>query len=293
MNLKNALPWWAKLGAKIVLSRLPVSYSFWQRMNLFVHGGMDREDYAWKVVKSHLDRTGMTDLQGKVVMEFGPGDSLFSAVIARSLGAERTYLVDAGSYANRDIEAYRRVSTFLRARGLPAPVFAPDCSLEDVLADSRAVYLSEGVSSLQTIPTGSVDLIFSQAVMEHVRAAEISRLVPEFRRIIKPGGAMSHQIDLKDHLAKALNNLRFSDEVWESKFFVNSGFYTNRVRFGEFLEVFARSGFDCRVADVRRWDRLPTNRRALATRFADVPDEDLLVAQFDLVATPSGPGVRI
>lgn len=30
-----ALPWWSKLRAKLVLSRLPFGYALWQRLGVF------------------------------------------------------------------------------------------------------------------------------------------------------------------------------------------------------------------------------------------------------------------
>ena len=41
--------------------------------------------------------------------------------------------------------------------------------------------------------------------------------------MIRPGGLCSHVVDLKDHLGGALNNLRFSQRVWESRTMAGSG----------------------------------------------------------------------
>ena len=46
MTLKRFVPWYARMGAKIVLSRLPLPYSFWHRIGLFSHGFMDEPEYA-------------------------------------------------------------------------------------------------------------------------------------------------------------------------------------------------------------------------------------------------------
>ena len=40
MIIKKIFPWWARIIAKIFLSRLPISYDFGAR-NLFRHGQMD------------------------------------------------------------------------------------------------------------------------------------------------------------------------------------------------------------------------------------------------------------
>ena len=54
---------------------------------------------------------------------------------------------------------------------------------------------------------------------------------------------ISHQIDLRDHLGGGLNNLRFSDSLWESNFFVKSGFYTNRISFDKMISIFENISF--------------------------------------------------
>jgi hypothetical protein len=64
----------------------------------------------------------------------------------------------------------------------------------------------------------------------------------ECRRVLSDTGVASHSVDLKDHLEGGLNNLRFSEKLWESDFFVNSGFYTNRIQFYEMLNHFKEPG---------------------------------------------------
>jgi hypothetical protein len=41
LSIKKLVPWYAKLGAKIVLSRIPVKYSIKSRFGIFRHGVMD------------------------------------------------------------------------------------------------------------------------------------------------------------------------------------------------------------------------------------------------------------
>ena len=133
------------------------------------------------------------------------------------------------------------------------------------------------------MPSASVDFIWSHAVLEHVRKREFLDTMRECRRILKSGGICSHQIDLRDHLGGALNNLRFSERVWESEIVAMSGFYTNRIWFGEMLSLFGQAGFEVEVGDVHRWARLPTPRKRLAREFRTVSDKDLLVADFSVL----------
>ena len=143
--------------------------------------------------------------------------------------------------------------------------------------------MTEGLESLRQIEGESVDLIFSQAVLEHVRRWEFLETMQQCRRILKPGGICSHQVDLRDHLEGGLNNLRFSERVWESKFFAESGFYTNRIQYSQMLEMFGRAGFRVQVTDVRRWEILPTQLNNLAREFSALPEDELCVSSFDVL----------
>jgi hypothetical protein len=284
--------WAAKIGAKLVLSRLPVAYSTWKRLRLFQHGSMDSMDYAVNVFNAHSTRAGLDRSRPELVLcEIGPGDSLASALIGRCVGAMRTYLVDAGHFASTDMSAYRALAETLRTSGMQVPPDICFDSASDYLESCRAIYLTEGLRSMCSIESELIDMIWSHAVLEHVRSAEFSPFVAEMYRVTKPGGLGSHRVDLQDHLDSALNNLRFSSRLWESRFFASSGFYTNRLQLSKILACFRQAGFAVETPQVDRWSRLPTPRRSLALEFRELPDDELRVSGFDLVTKklPEGP----
>ena len=293
-SVKAVVPWWLKIGAKIVLARLPIPYAFWKRVGLFEHGDMNRPQRALETFLEHARTADVLCREGAVpqlrtqgeaytVLELGPGDSLFTAVIARSLGASKTWLVDAGSFATMAMQPYAELIEYLRQQDFQAPMMALPQTARDLLKDCQAEYLSEGVSSLAQVPPGSVDYCFSNAVLEHIPKRDFGLLAAELFRVTKPDGVNVHRVDLKDHLGGSLNNLRFTGATWEGDLFRKSGFYTNRIRFGEMVALFSGVGFDCRVSRVVRWDALPTPRARLDEAFRDLPDNDLLVSGFDVV----------
>lgn len=277
-------PWFVKIAAKLVLKRLPAPYRLWKRLGLFEHGPGDDPAYGEAVFARHFALA--RPAAGFTCLEMGPGDALTTAVLARAHGAAATWLVDVGDFAGRAMAPYRLLAGRLTAAGLPSP---PDDALADrttLLAWSNARYLTGGLASLREVPDASVDFLFSQAVLEHVRLAEFAATLAETRRVMRPGGVCSHRIDLRDHLGGALNNLRFPRGVWESRLFAESGFYTNRLRRGDLLALFADAGFAAEVVGEERWPRLPTPRRALARPFRDMPDAELLVSALDIVLRP-------
>ncbi len=193
------MPWWLKIAVKIALSRLPVPYAFWKRFGIFDHGTMDDGAYAFGVFSRHFEmaRPG-PDFH---CLELGPGDSVATALVARAFGAARTWLVDTGAYASTRPLVYERIRAYVTSKGMgDLPDFR---TFDELLAASNAIYLTGGLSSLRTIPDASVDFIFSQAVLEHVRLADLDGLLRELRRIVRPFGTMTHQVDLKDHIAES------------------------------------------------------------------------------------------
>jgi len=293
-SVKAVVPWWLKIGAKIVLARLPVPYAFWKRVGLFEHGDMNKPQRALETFLEHARTADVLDREAAVpqlrthgdyftVLELGPGDSLFTAVIARSLGASKTWLVDAGSFAMMDMQPYAELIDYLRKQGLQLPMMKVFQTSRDLLKDCQAEYLSNGVCSLAEVPPRSVDYCFSNAVLEHIPKGDFVLLAEELFRVMKPGGVSVHRVDLKDHLGGGLNNLRFTNANWEGDLLRKSGFYTNRIRFGEIVALFSRVGFDSQLPRVVRWDALPTPRAKLDEAFRCLPDDDLLVNGFDIV----------
>lgn len=249
---------------------------------------MDQSEYLSGVFDAHASRTGFkSDLSGKTVLELGPGDSVGTALVAASHGAE-SILLDVGAFAVSDVGFYQRLANDLSAMGLHPPDISRASNLDEVLEACGARYLTNGVQDFSRIKTGSVDMLFSQAVLEHVRKHEFEQTIQECRRILSDNGVASHRIDLKDHLGGGLNTLRFRHRVWESDFFAKSGFYTNRIRYTEMLSFFEEAGFSVEVLRVDRWEILPIARRSLDVNFVGLSDAELKVKGFDVLLRPIG-----
>lgn len=291
------VPWWLRIGAKVVLARLPIPYSFWKRLRLFEHGDMNQPQKALTNFLEHSRTGGVLHeelalpylcINGDFsLLELGPGDSLFSAVIARALNASRIWLVDSGAFASTDITTYTAMFSFLRQKGFSLSFKNYPNSIADILGDCNCQYLTDGISSLKHIPSTSIDYCFSNAVLEHIPKHYFTEMAQELYRILKSDGVCVHRVDLKDHLGGGLNNLRFSDPVWESPLFSRSGFYTNRIRFSEMVNIFSEVGFDYTLPRIIRWESLPLPRTKLNIAFNRLSDDDLLVSGFDIVLKKS------
>ena len=288
MALKN-IPWWARITAKIVLSRLPISYDFWRKIGLFRHGEMNHPEKAIQTFEKYFERAQSYGLMSTNFssLEIGPGDSILSALVASAFGAKRVWLVDAGRFADTDVSGCLKVARLLEKKNKTLPDLSSVNNLNNVLERVSATYLTEGTDSLKDIPSNSIDFFWSQVVFEHIPLSEFTRFLRELRRIVSDNAIGIHSIDFRDHLGGSLNNLRVSEKFWESKLFSSSGFYTNRIRPNEMLLYFKDAGFDVEVIGESRWTEIPTKRKYFAQQFQEMPDEDFLVAEIEVILRPN------
>ena len=112
-------------------------------------------DYAFRVFDHHYKLSG---IGGRFTgLEMGPGDSLFSALMAKTFGATHCYLVDSGDFASSEVERYRAMASYLRAKGLSPPDLANARSRDDVLSACGSTYRTDGLSGYRAIPDASVE----------------------------------------------------------------------------------------------------------------------------------------
>lgn len=278
-KLKRNVPWWAKIAGKIVLKRLPLKGWMWQKIGLFVPGSMLKSDYAISVFQQHISHFDENS-EGWYYLELGPGDSIATCVVAWSYGAAGGYLVDYGAYASCDMTVYysliKKIMLMNPKRDMSGLL---DCKNNaELLEATNCVYMEHGLDDLKKIKSNSVDFVFSQAVLEHVRRSEFRTFCRELYRVQSSSGVGSHSIDFKDHLGGALNSLRFSHSLWEKEWFAfNSGFYTNRLRYTELVTMFEEMSFNVDTVEREMWEKVPLRRKQLNLEFASMQEDDLLI----------------
>jgi len=278
--------WFLKLVVKVIFSRIPIGYTFWRKIKLFKHGNMENPKYAHEVFKKNFFAVEKhKKLNDFVFLELGVGDSLFSAMIGKCYGASKSYLVDVGDFASKDIEPYLSMQKYLSQQGFSVPELSGKESLNNILGMYNSEYLVDGLNSLKKIPSNSIDYIFSNAVLEHIKREDFFSVSSELKRILKNDGVSSHIIDFKDHLGGALNNLRFSESLWESEFMSKSGFYTNRLQCRDIIASLKKLSFICHTESIHRWNDMPTPISSLNEKFSLVPENELLIKDIHLTLT--------
>jgi hypothetical protein len=279
-ELKKLIPWYIKLGIKIMLSWIPNKEVFFRPFGIIYKlGDMMKPEYSLQVFISHLKGSNF-DTKNNVILEIGPGDSISTGIIAWSMGAKKSILIDNGNYATKDIKKYKKLIKILKNSGYEKAKKLEECTnFDELLKVANIIYLNKGLNSLRKIESNSIDFCFSQNVLEHIFLNEFSAFISELYRVQKLGGLSSHQVDLKDHLGKSLNSLRFPIAIWESNLFKRAGFYTNRLRCYQLKKIFQMSGFNILKIQLNKWKQIPVKRRWFFKDFKNIVEEELLIKE--------------
>jgi SAM-dependent methyltransferase len=285
-------------------------------------GGTDSARYCYSVWLRHLVLAGQNglDTNPRNIAELGPGDSLGIGLAALLSGAERYYAFDVVEHASLErnlgifdqlVELFRRrepipaaeemprVTPLLDDYSFPAHILTNE-RLDKALAPERVArirgYLQnsrrdESVIQYRApwfgvgaIPSGSIDLIFSQAVLEHVDA--LSEVYVAMKRWLAPGGYVSHLVDLSSHgWAPEWNgHWGYSDLRW-SLLRGKDTWMINRQPKSTHLRLLNEAGF--RIVAARSYkSEQGLSRDRLARRFRNNTDDDLVSRDLFVQATP-------
>jgi len=119
----------------------------------------------------------------------------------------------------------------------------------------------------------SVDMIYSQAVLEHVD--NLDSVYQTLFHWLKPNGFMSHQIDFKCHrkAEKWNGHWAYSDFIWKVIRGKRS-YLLNREPHSMHINLQKKGGFKI-LADIRIQNTTGIARKHLAPRFKHLSDDDL------------------
>jgi hypothetical protein len=134
------------------------------------------------------------------------------------------------------------------------------------------------------LPEGSVDVVLSSNVFEHIPPEILATIHRESYRILKPDGVAAHRIDPGDHFSicdrsiTTANFLRYSRAGWW--WFGGSGLaYHNRLRCGQHQALLERAGFSILASRVRVSERsieaLTSGRLSVDAEFAGFTAQEL------------------
>jgi SAM-dependent methyltransferase len=150
-------------------------------------------------------------------------------------------IAEAGGRRVQDVSNLQQATVRALQRG---------ASLEDA---TRGVvrYRAPADASATGHADGTLDVVFSNSVLEHVPGPAIERCFAEARRILREGGIIFHAANCGDHYAyidrsiTQLNYLRYSDRAWQK--WNNAFLYQNRLRAEDFTKMARAAGFTIEV----------------------------------------------
>ena len=220
----------------------------------------------YRLYDRHLAPLDPAWLEAQTILEVGIGETNSSCYEFAARGAVRCYALEpfVPLDADTDRELLRLCATHHNTG-------------EAGIAD-RVVRLKDSAA----IPSGSVDLVLSNSVLEHV--ADNDQLAAELQRVLRPGGRMLHVVDYRDHFfVFPYHFLLWSDAVWNR--FLNPGDLP-RWRIGDHIRAFTRAGL---TVEVLKATPIPEEfekvRARIHPRFANYSEQDLTTAYGTLYVT--------
>ena len=132
------------------------------------------------------------------------------------------------------------------------------------------------------VERGAVDLIFSQAVMEHV--LDLQKAYSTMYSWLKQGGFISHQIDYKAHETHKTWNghWKYNDALWETIMHGRS-YPINRELHSSHVNSILNAGFEIKkIITVPRNDGYPVEE--LPSQYESISAEDLTTSSAHIIA---------
>lgn len=300
--------WRLKGVIQKVLGALPggeaLHFQFQRRL-----GGLRdlRREYAmklddWQGMVEQLHAHGHP-IVGATLVEIGSGWYPTLPLALHLAGAHHVHTCDLNRLLKPDL---MRACVALLGADLPRIARVAGVPLEDVQARYAALRRDADTPEAMTggavhyhapcdvaalpLADGSVDIVFSNSVLEHVPPQALPSLHGGARRLLRPGGAAFHSVNCGDHYAYVdptlhqLHYLRYSDAEWA--FWNNRFLYQNRLRAHELVDGARAAGLQV-VHDTSqpRPARLAQlQAMTVAPQFAGIPPEQLCITTVDFIA---------
>ena len=218
-------------------------------------GHTDSASYCYGVWMKHMTLLHANGFSGvpETIAELGPGESLGVGLCALLSGSSHYVGLDVIAHSNparnqqvlNDLvplfhgrapnpdKGWPEFSSYLDERLFPSHILTEEAlhealNPERIAAIRRAVTAPTSADSItaeyrapwfdpRVIEEGSIDLVVSQSVLEHV--VDLPATYKALYQWVKPGGWMSHQIDFKSHgMTTRWNGYRnCSERLWRSR----------------------------------------------------------------------------
>lgn len=257
----------------------------------------DQAEYPLEVFYKHATALAPVlkgGLQGADVLEIGPGGNAGVSLLMLLAGARSATCLDVVPWmqgtgpdalypaliqaAMQDPEKYQVSADYVDLAN------ADPARLERELLD-RLTYLYPQDIATNTLPDASLDIIFSHACFEHF--ADPDGSIAQIARLLRPGGATSHVVDLRDHrdFSRPLDFLRYNDTLWKLSTSNRPNGVRNRWRRAEYQAAFERHGMHVVYLEASQQTKVTEEMRSqYQPHFQAMSLEELSVISILLVA---------
>lgn len=274
-------------------------------------GGTDSARYCYSVWLRHMvyaHRLGL-NTHPRVIAELGPGDSIGMGLAALLSGCEQYYAFDVVEHADqsRNLEVFDQLVEIFRAKedipgegefarakpyldnySFPAEILSDDRlaaslaperverirrSLMDVTDPASMIRYKVPWYDLNVVEKASVDMAFSQAVLEHVDDLDTTYRMMQLW--LKDDAYMSHQVDFKSHGTASQWNGHWahSDLTWKL-IRGRRPYLLNREPYSTHLNYLKKYGFD-KVFEKTVESPSPIGLSDVAERFKSMTGADI------------------
>lgn len=281
---------------------------------------------VWLRHLSILHEHGLNTSPG-IVAELGPGDSIGVGLMAVLTGSKKYYAFDVVKHTNlkqnvglldeliallldrKDIpneKEFPRVHPCLKSYGFPSKIITEEKIIgnleekkiehikdnllhpENLNKELPSIYYFCPWYESSIIAKESVDMIYSQAVLEHVN--DLNNTYEAMYLWLKEGGVMSHQIDFKSHGTPEEWNGHWTYSDFEWKLISGKKSYLiNREPLSTHIDLLNKIGF--KIISVIPVKTYPSENYAgsirwnqLAKRFQKMTEEDFTTCSAQILS---------
>ncbi len=247
--------------------------------------------------------TKYINIEGSTVLEIGTGWDAISPVLFYLMGAKACYTYDHIPQVRftlvREVinQITNRVDQIHMIASLPKSLIMnrikqlkEASNLKHLFTLTNIIYNAPGDPTQTALANNTVDLVYSNAVLEHLPAKMIHDLTKESKRILGENGIAYHAIDLSDHYVRfdkkisKVNFLKYPEWLW-NLFVKNNISYHNRLREKQFLDIFTSYGAKIRSIKnkIDQLDLQVLKTMKIDNCFARMTDEELAVHYSEII----------
>ncbi len=214
------------------------------------------------------------------ICELGPGESNYSFIPATHHNIKNLDLIDVKKCRYKFERLSYNDLKSLNYKEIENIIYKTHKNTKE----NKFIYQDKGLNSLNFLKDNFYDFVFSNSVMQHISKREVNETINNLSRISKLNSIHIHYIDFRDCFSGKKNNLIFNDDIWESKIIYNSGFYTNRIQFSDFLDIFKVNGLKVLDIQIKRFKEMPISRDKIY-RANKISNDDLIIKSAKITFT--------